>query len=178
MGAHMPKTIPLTRGMATLVDDEDYAWLSKWTWYATEGRCGCFYAARGTKQRTYEMQREILDPERRAAREVKADHIDGNTLNNQRWNLRLVSNSVSNINRRIFKNNKSGYRGVWFSAEKRRFKAQISVSGTRVLLGSFDTAEEAAEAYNRAAIGFYGEYARLNCTAPVMNQQLALGSMT
>ena len=92
----------------------------------------------------------------------KADHRDGVTLNNQRHNLRWSTDSQSNANRRLFKNNTSGYRGVYGPNEYGRYLAQLKINKKRYHLGYYGTAEEAARRYDFFARDLFGEFARLN----------------
>lgn len=90
-----------------------------------------------------------------------ADHIDFDGLNNQRRNLRVVTQQHNSLHRRLGKNNKSGFRGV-SQDEYGKWVAQISHSGTTRRLGRFETAEEAALAFDAAAIELRGQAAELN----------------
>lgn len=87
------------------------------------------------------------------------DHINQNKLDNRIENLRLVNVSKNNANRNL-KPNKSGYRGVYPNKDK--WIAQISIDGRPKALGRYTTREEAALAYNRAAIELWGSDAMLN----------------
>ena len=91
------------------------------------------------------------------------DHINGDTLDNRLCNLRVCSHQGNMRNSRKQKNNTSGYVGVvryFFNNSK--FVAQITLDDRKIHLGIFDTAEEAARAYNTAAKKYFGEFARLN----------------
>lgn len=88
------------------------------------------------------------------------DHIDGNTLNNRRGNLRIVTPQQSGANQKS-RGGKSKYRGV-FQQESGRWTAQLSSGGIRWCLGTYDTEKQAAEAYDDKAKKIHGEYARLN----------------
>jgi len=87
------------------------------------------------------------------------DHKDNNPLNNTRENLRLATASQNSINRATNHNNKSGFRGVT-PTKNGRFTASIGLNQKKYMLGTFDTAEEAYEAYCKAAKELHGEWAR------------------
>lgn len=98
------------------------------------------------------LGREMLSHE-------QVDHKDSNGLNNVRENLRLVVQAQNKINRKKYKNNKSGYKGV--CPENDKWRADIQVNGKRIYLGAFDTKEDAYAAYCEAAKTHHGEFARL-----------------
>lgn len=76
------------------------------------------------------------------------DHINGNRSDNRIANLRQVTRSVNMENqRRPRGNNSSGFLGVGWDKEKRRWRAQIKVNGVNLILGRFRTPEEAHGAY-------------------------------
>ena len=86
------------------------------------------------------------------------DHRDGDTLNDRWDNLRLATPSQNLANARCPKDNKVGLKGA--SRCGSRWRAHISRGGRQVCIGRFDTAEEAHDAYCRAAKEYYGEFAR------------------
>ncbi|MFN8994945.1 MAG: HNH endonuclease [Pseudomonadota bacterium] len=88
------------------------------------------------------------------------DHIDRKRDHNRIENLRLCSQSQNGANSSMSKNNTSGYRGVVTAGEN--WRAQINNKYKNICLGTFKTKEEAAEAYNKAAIELYKEFAVLN----------------
>lgn len=153
------KEISLTQGKITLVDDSDYVYLSQYRWYAKKSR-KCWYAVRNIptlnhKQTTMRMHRVILS----APDEMQVDHINGDSLNNKRSNLRLCTRAENGRNRGPNPNNKTGFKGVRFNKRNRErpYYAQIH-------LGCYKTAKEAARAYDIAAIEHYGEFALTNET--------------
>ena len=156
------KIIYLTKGLATLVDDEDYEWLSQHKWFSC-GKTNKEYAVRhgkdseGSKARKFlYMHREIM----KAENGIEVDHINQDPLDNQKHNLRLCTSQQNNCNnKRSPKRNK----GV----DKREtiipsYRAKIAVNGRYKYLGSYRTERDAALAYDREAIKLYGEFASLN----------------
>lgn len=154
------KEIELTKGKKAMVDDEWYPVLSKFKWH-THNTNGKWYAVRtvGKKGRSVVfMHRYItMAPSGRVV-----DHIDGNGLNNQESNLRVVIPKANYYNRKIQSNNKTGFKGVCWDKDRGKYMASISLNHKAINLGRYETAEEAAKAYNARAKELYGENARLN----------------
>lgn len=154
----MVKTILLTKGQIAFVDEAMYEELNQYKWHFN-GR----YAARTDPEssKPIYMHRQILH-KLNAPRAAYTDHIDGNTLNNQRNNLRDVTGAQNGYNKRTTKNAVSPYKGVTYERKKQCWRAAIYPHGMRRCLGYFHDEIEAALAYDRAACIHFGEYARLN----------------
>lgn len=90
------------------------------------------------------------------------DHINGCKRDNRKSNLRPCTESQNKMNRPRLRENKSGFKGVYFRPDKNRWSAEIRANHVRLRLGYFDTAEEAAIAYNKKAKELHGEFAYLN----------------
>jgi len=90
------------------------------------------------------------------------DHKDGNPANNCRYNLRVCTRQQNTQNRTVQANNKTGFKGINYLEKTGKWVSSIRVSGKTKHLGTFETPEEAARAYNAAATKYHGEYARLN----------------
>lgn len=132
--------------------------LAQYNWCVTHR-----YAARNVKRKLVSMHREILSRklERELVKGEEVDHIDGNGLNNTRANLRLATRTENGRNGRKRYDNKSGYKGVTWHKDDKRWQAQITVNCKNTYLGSFLNKEDAYAAYCEAAIKYFGEFANL-----------------
>ena len=157
------KEITLTKGMVTIVDDEDFDFLYQFKWCAHKGR-NTYYAARNSSRK--DGPRKLILMHNVIAGDLPPgfvrDHKDGNGLNNQRNNIRTCTAQQNQMNSRPRKNTSStGFRGVSHFKRDNKWEAYINLNGKRRHLGLFPTKEDAARAYNNAAKELYGEYANL-----------------
>jgi hypothetical protein len=143
--------VVLTQGFVTLVSPEDSHLLERVDWFASKDN-KLIYVVRHTSGTYVRLHRLILDEP-----DSDIDHKDHNGLNNQRINLRQCS-PVQNGGNSRRRTGFSGFRGVHF--EKRTGRWCVSISGN--YLGTYATPEQAALAYDAAAIERYGEFATLN----------------
>ena len=93
--------------------------------------------------------------------EKGVDHANGNKLDNRRENLRVCTQSQNSANKKVPRNNTSGYKGVARTAAG-TYRAQVAKEGVIHIVGTYPDAESAARAYDDAAVGLYGEYAATN----------------
>lgn len=155
--------LPLTRGCVALVSPEFVAVVGLWSWYAKfDGRN--FYAARsntttieGRRHRFTVRLHQVVCP---VPVSLIVDHVNGNTLDNRRDNLRACTTSQNAINRKKRLATSSIYRGVKRAGEK--WAAIISIGGRQKFLGTFVEEQDAAKAYDAAAVSMHRDFARLN----------------
>tara|TARA_Y100000310_G_scaffold35421_1_gene33457 strand:+ start:2323 stop:3663 length:1341 start_codon:yes stop_codon:yes gene_type:complete len=146
--------VPLSGGEVAWVDESDFDLVSSYSW--SKAKHGGAYAylggGRENRKRGY-MHQLILPVEEK---DLMVDHINRNTLDNRRINLRKVTRQQNAFNM----DRGSKWKGVTRSGD--RWRAQITVDRKNHHLGSFGSPEEAARAYDEAAKQRFGEYARLN----------------
>jgi len=169
------KRITLTQGMAAIIDDDDYELVRHYRWRVKKGR-NTHYALTSIqnsnkKDSTMFMHRLILQlsPED----EQQCDHIDGDGLNNQKKNLRIVTCQQNHFNRQSHSNTSSRFKGVSWHKSRNKYEAKIYVNKRNISLGQFDDETQAARMYDRVAIAERGEFARTNFPAQdYVNQKL------
>ena len=156
------KEIKLTQGKVALVDDEDFEYLNQWKWCVHKGKGNLYYAIRNKSkikegsEGTVYMHKVLMN----TPNEFRTDHKNGNTLDNQKHNLR-ITNHCSNIqNRKKNINNTSGYKGV--SRNQNKWMVQLNVNNKHIYGGKFINIIEAARHYDDLALKYFGEYAKLN----------------
>jgi len=151
------KTIELTQGKQAIVDDSDYEYLMQWKWHYAHG-----YAVRGVRKNgkvtIVLMHRVILG----AKTGEQVDHINHDRLDNQRSNIRVCTHEQNQHNRSLNRNNTSGYKGVHWNKDCKKWLASIKVSYKRIHLGCFTDIILAAKTYDSAAKKHFGEYACTN----------------
>lgn len=155
------KEIELTQGFVALVDDEDYERVNSLTWHVQRGRYTWYaqHVITSPVRRVVYMHRYILGL---LDSKEHVDHKNRNGLDNRKENLRLDERGVNSINRRGFKNNKSGFRGVCWHKKTRMWTAQIGAGGKLFYIGVFERVEDAARAYDAEAVRLHGDHAQLN----------------
>ena len=155
----MSKRIKLSKGRYAIVDDEDYEWLSKHKW-----NCGALRYAVRTLPRLKDKKMVYMHREVNKTPEgMDTDHINGDTLDNRKVNLRTCTRSENMMNSGLRSDNSSGFKGVSWNKRAKKWVAYIRSSpGNRVYLGLHDDVDDAVRAYNEAVIKYHGEFAYQN----------------
>ena len=160
---HHARRIYLTRGQSTFVDAKLYEWLMLFSWSALKkaGRNVYYPQARAYcdgKRVNVSMHHLVLG----VHHSIECDHKNGDTLDNLTDNLRPCNDLQNAANQGTARNNTSGFKGVIWRKDRKRWKAVINVNGKRHHLGTFRNIEDAAKCYDTAALKYFGEFARLN----------------
>lgn len=148
--------IPLTRGKFAIIDDEDFKLVSHLKWsFASAGYAISRFPNYG---KLVLMHRIILG----AKKGQSVDHKNGNGLDNRKSNIRLCSHKQNMMNRKKPSHNTSGYKGVTWDKQMKKWRVQIRHSETNSYIGLFKNIIDAANAYDKKAKEIFGEFARLN----------------
>lgn len=155
------KEIKLTQNQIALVDDSDFEYLNQFKWQALLHK-GKWYAKRevwNKDLKNYEkhFMHRIIYPDFKMV-----DHINGETLDNQRCNLREANHSQNAANSKLRVDSTSGFKGVDYIKAHNRWRARLKSNNTEFNLGEYRTPIEAAQAYNIASKLLFEEFASLN----------------
>ncbi len=152
--------VPLTQGYEAVIDAADVPLVSGVNWYALN-KGNAVYAGRkqrlgGPKQDTVYMHRVIVN----APSGFDVDHKDSNGLNNRRCNLRVAAHCENARNLKKSRRNTSGYKGVSWKRNVKKWQAQIKVDGRVIALGYFLHPEDAHAVYKVASVLYHGQFGR------------------
>lgn len=159
------KEIQLTQGKVALVDDEDYDFLMKFKWAASD-YSGKFYVkgwnkgglikGMGNNIRMHRVIMNVTDSS------IFIDHINGNPLDNRKSNLRVCTHLENSRNLVKKKNCSSQYKGVSWHKKYNKWQASIRIDGILLNLGRHQSEMDAAIAYDAKARELFGEFASPN----------------
>ena len=135
------KEIQLTRNKVTVVDDEDYGFLSQFKWCFS-----CGYAVGCCNGKVCSMHRVI----NKTPDGFETDHINRDRLDNRKCNLRTVRSQENKWNITIPRDNTSGFMGVSWHKVTKKWRACIRINGKQKHLGYFDDERKASDTYQDA----------------------------
>lgn len=147
--------MPVGKSRFAIVDMDILPELIGRRWHYNSGYAVCLVRKKGEKRNATRMHRLIA----KTPTGLMTDHINGNTLDNRRSNLRNVDAFGNNQNRPIQRRNKLGVKGVIF--RRNRFTVNIKANGRDHYIGAFKAIEDARLAHNEAVVQLHGEFARL-----------------
>jgi hypothetical protein len=158
--------VPLTQGYTAVIDAEDVKLVEKYNWHSwvakrKDGSVKKVYAVRnvdyGNKRILLQMHKVLFTvPEG-----YEVDHENGNGLDCRKCNLRKATHQQNSSNQKLSIANKTGYKGVVWNPDHKKYTASIGNKGKKLHLGSFSSKEEAAKAYADASYKLHGKFGRL-----------------
>lgn len=149
-----------------MVDRSDFLRINRFKWRVM-GSGNNFYAVREVnsmgKRWAELMHRVVMEKKikRKLKKEEYIDHINGNGLDNRRCNLRVCNQSQNLANSRIRKDNKSGFKGIYYDKSRKSYQAYVNMKGKRYRLGRFKDIKEAIEKRNIKYKELFGEFAKV-----------------
>lgn len=156
----------LNNGFEMIIDEEDLPLANRYTWYALRpsvNRQKHYVVASirvcKNKQTKISFSRELLKIK---DNKIYVDHINGNTLDNRKSNLRTCTPSQNSRNRVSSKGSSSKYLGVGWSKLHKKWRAKFMLNDKEKHIGLYVNEEDAAKAYDKKVIEFYGEFANPN----------------
>jgi hypothetical protein len=148
------------RDKTTIIDDQDFEFLTQWEWFVTAQGYVYRNAMRDGKLTFIFMQNEIMG---KVSGKI-LDHINSDRLDNRRENLRFCTPKENSRNKSKQKTRKtsSRFKGVCWDKSRGKWISKIKVDRRAIQLGRFDGEEQAAFVYDEAAKKYFGEFAKLN----------------
>jgi len=149
----------------TLVSIVDMPLLSQYTWTAMDNKAdGSIRVVTNTPvvvHKQWTLMSRLLMGVIDAGPDILVDHINMDSLDNRRENLR-VCNKSQNMANGLSRGGSSKYKGVYWDKNRNKWLSAITVNYRQIHLGRFDLELDAVKAYNKGALKYFGEFARLN----------------
>lgn len=144
-----------------LLDKEDEWVLTNYSWTISLNSSGHYRLVNSLRSRAYQEFKayQFTHAIMGRPKEAVVDHINGNTLDNRKCNLQLISSINNRRKAGLRKNNSSGHPGIRWNKAARKWYTYITCGLNRIHLGSFDSLEEAIKVRDEAAIKYFGDFA-------------------
>lgn len=140
------------KGKVFYFDKEDYELIKDYCWWINDSG---YVVTSLNNNKKIRMHRLIMGD---VDKNIRIDHINHNTLDNRKCNLREVTNAENLRNGKLRKTNKSGVVGVFFDKTRNKWIASITVDYKNIYLGRYDCIEDAIKARKEAEEKYFGEY--------------------
>lgn len=149
-----------------LFDKEDYDKIASYTWYLSDNGYVISSTYRNTNEEKVVLLHRVVmgltDDDAECA-----DHIDHNTLDNRKSNLRVCTIQKNNCNQKVSSKNTSGITGVSFHKQTQKWRARINFCGEEIYLGTYIKLEDAIKARREAEDKYFGEYSYRNSMSSI-----------
>lgn len=144
----------LDDGYRFIIDKEDFEKIRNIKWYlSNQGNSYYLIDNKGKKLHAYLLK---------VPKKFEVDHINMNTFDNRKSNLRICTHQQNQMNQDLQKNNTSGVVGVSYYAPRKKYRARIKVCRKDIHLGYYDSFVEAVKARNIGMLCMFGQYGRYN----------------
>jgi len=144
------KKIKLTNGKYAVVDNEEFNFLNQWKWYISNGYASRDIFIKGNRKCIY-MHRLINNTKENFV----TDHINRNKLDNRKSNLRNATGSQNGINRGLNKNNTSGYKGIIWRKDTKKWQVRIRVNYKTFYFGCYKNIKDAIKARKESELKYH-----------------------
>jgi hypothetical protein len=140
----MSKIIKTTCGTDVIVDDEDFEYLNQWEWHLNSKKAVHKYAERkvyGNGKQKHILMHRLVN---KTPEGLMTDHINHNTLDNRKSNLKTVTSHSNQLNRKgLQSNNKSGHSNVSWHKSTKKWQVSYTLMGKQVYIGVFENKNQA-----------------------------------
>lgn len=143
-----------------MVDDADFDFLNQFKWSVLQGYAVRNSPTKNGKRGVVRMHRLLMGLE--VYNPMEVDHINNIRFDNRKKNLRVVNMKTNLYKKLKYKNNTSGFKGVWFVAGLNKWRARIRKDTKSIHIGYFKNKKDAALAYNRKARSLFGNQFTFN----------------
>jgi len=154
------KYINLPNNKKVIVDNEDYKYLNSFNWnfnsrYVVRNKHNnCYGKCKGKRCYKIFIHKLIMN----CPKGKQVDHINHNTLDNRKINLRICTRKQNSHNSLVHKDTLSRYKGVYWNNINKKWIVTIK----KKYFGSFINKEKAAQIYNKNIVNYYGDFSYLN----------------